>query len=144
MFCKNLTRKVNGGLKCTLTKKAITLDKCKECSHYQVKKQKAIIKKTQKQRNLEKSRFSILTDNLEYCYWCYKTNFSKVKRDDLHEIYGGRNRKRSILHGFVVPLCRKHHEDEAVKHTLKRLCQTVFEKNHTREEFIKIIGKSSL
>lgn len=56
----------------------------------------------------------------------------------------GKNRIRSMKNGFVVPLCRKDHEDEYIKNWLKKFCQITYEENHSREEFIKITGKSYL
>lgn len=94
--------------------------------------------KTNKLKNLEKKRFSLLTNDLEHCFICKKTPV------DIHEIYGGSNRKRSMIYGFCVPLCRKHHQDLETLKYLKEIMQKEYEKEHTREEFIKIIGKSCL
>ena len=105
-------------------------------------------KKSNKLRRLEQNRYSILTDDLEHCYWCYEQDESIVPKDDLHEIYGGSNRQRSMIHGFVIPLCRQHHRhvhnNKEAKEFLQRFCQITYEETHTREEFIKIIGKSYL
>ena len=60
--------------------------------------------KTYKLQKLEKNRFSILTNDMEHCFIC-KNPFI-----DIHEIYGGRNRKVSMQNGFCVPLCRERHE----------------------------------
>ena len=144
MYCKNLTKKMNGKLRCKIIKQEITLEYCEKCRNFQSRENKPIKKRTSKLQKLEKNRFSILTDDLEHCYWCYELDFSKVKRDDLHEIYGGRNRKISMQNGFVVPLCRKHHESEYIKNYLKKLCQTTYENNHTREEFMSLIGENYL
>ena len=100
-----------------------------------------IKKKSKKLAKLEKSRYSILTDDLEHCYIC-RFQGKKVLRDDLHEVYGAANRKRSILNGLVVPLCRKHHQNEEMLSELKVATQQKYEVNHTRDEFIKLIGKS--
>ena len=110
---------------CRLNKKEIALDKCKSCSKLKYKEIKAIKNKTNKQVKLENSRYSIITD-------------------DLHEIYGGSNRKRSIKNGLVVPLCRKCHENDEILKFLQRFMQLEYEETHTREEFIKLIGKSYL
>lgn len=74
-----------------------------------------------------------------------------------HHIFGGTaNRKQSEKYGLKVNLCLGHHRGnsqgnrEAV-HTnqennlkLKILGQQSFEKTHTREEFIRVFGKSYL
>ena len=100
-----------------------------------------IKKKSKKLARLEKNRFSIITKDLEHCYIC-RFQGKKVLRDDLHEVYGAANRKRSILNGLVVPLCRKHHQHEEILRELKVATQQKYEVNHTRDEFIKLIGKS--
>lgn len=64
------------------------------------------------------------------------------KRLDPHEVYGGSNRKRSIKHKFVKLICPKCHSNEVIINQLRIDTQKEFEKEHTREEFIKLIGKS--
>lgn len=99
-------------------------------------------KKTNKLINLEKNRKSILTDNLDYCYIC------NDYRTELHEIYGGSNRKVSMENNFVIPICSHCHryitDNPKMSETLKKNCQKEFEKEHTREDFLKIIGRSYL
>lgn len=63
-------------------------------------------------------------------------------RLDPHEVYGGRNRKRSIENNFIKMLCRQCHSNEEIIKQLRIDVQKEYEKEHTREEFIKIIGKS--
>ena len=98
--------------------------------------------KTSKLRNLEKNRYSILTNDFETCYLC------DDKADDCHEIYGGGNRKMSMVNGFCVPICREHHNIVQLNRQsnlyLKQICQRKYEETHTREEFIRLVGKSYL
>lgn len=98
--------------------------------------------KTTKLINLEKKRYSILTEDLTTCYLC------RQPKDDIHEIYGGANRKISMANGFCVPLCRHHHrqvtDDNEQNRKLKETCQRVYELNHTRSEFRNLIGRSYL
>lgn len=98
--------------------------------------------KSNKLRKLEKNRYSILTHNLDFCFIC------KNPSTDIHEIYGGSNRRNSMKNGFCIPLCRTCHQtltNEPKKALIyKFLCQEQFEKNHTRKEFIDIIGKNYL
>jgi hypothetical protein len=71
-----------------------------------------------------------------------------------HHIYFGlKNRKISDEHGFTVKLCAKHHNasnkgvhfNRVLDLNLKQVCQQEFEsQGHTREEFIKLIGKNYL
>lgn len=97
-------------------------------------------KKTAKLRKLEKNRYSILTKDLEHCWLCGKSPV------DIHEIYGGANRKISMANGFCIPLCRQHHEvatnESVMSMFLKELCQQAFEETHSREEFMSLIGKN--
>lgn len=93
---------------------------------------------------------SIIQDKKE-CWFC------KNNRVEEHHIYFGPNRKISERNGFKVWLCNLEHTGSLSGITeyavhfnrekdlqLKKLCQIKFEENHTREEFIKLIGKSYL
>lgn len=81
------------------------------------------------------------------CYICGSP------RTEVHHVYFGRNRKASDENGFIVRLCPEHHRGDYGVHGkhghqldmfFKRLGQIKFEKTHSREEFIKIIGRSYL
>ena len=61
-------------------------------------------KRTAKRRVLEENRFSVFTDDLEHCYFCKSSNVV------LHEIIYGSNRNNSMRWGYVLPVCRIHHE----------------------------------
>ncbi len=85
--------------------------------------------------------------NEKVCWVCGRTtNIHK------HHIYFGANRSISEKNGFTVYLCGHHHNlsNEGVHFNreldleLKRLCQTIYERTHTREEFMKLIGKNYL
>lgn len=96
-----------------------------------------IKKRSNKLAKIERQRDKDLTKSgiCEYC-----GNYSK--RLDPHEIYGGSNRKRSIKHKFVKLICPRCHSNEEIINQLRIDIQKEFEKKRTREEFIKIIGKS--
>lgn len=92
---------------------------------------------------------SILTEDMEHCYLCGR------EREAVHHIYHGTAlRKISDRHGFIVPLCANCHtmsttsvhlDKKHVKDTaLKKLCQNRFERDHSREEFMKIVGRNYL
>jgi hypothetical protein len=106
-----------------------------------VVRKKPIKKKSNKQKKLEDNRFSIFTNKFDECYYC-KRKIKENERLDLHEVYGGSNRTRSIKNGLVVPLCRICHSNEEIIEYLRIKLQKKFEKTHNREEFIKITGKS--
>ena len=73
---------------------------------------------------------------------------------DKHHIYFGGNRKISDKNGFWVWLRHDYHiadsphltphNDRLTDLYLKRKCQAKYEETHTRDEFMKIIGRSYL
>ena len=99
-------------------------------------------KKSNKLVRLERNRKSVFTNNLEYCYICGK------QKNHMHEIFEGSNRLNSMKYGYCLPLCfqchNKIHNDRELSLYYKRLSQQIFEKNHTREEFINIFRRSYL
>jgi len=103
------------------------------------KKSVEIEKKSSKLAKLERQRDKDITKS-GICEFCGK--FSK--RLDPHEVYGGSNRKRSIKYKFIKLICPECHSDENKIMQLRRDVQKQYEKAHTREEFIEIIGKSYL
>ena len=96
-----------------------------------------IKKKSNKLAKLERQRDKDIVKS-GICECCGQYS----KRLDPHEVYGGSNRKRSIKYKFVKLICPKCHSNEAKINQLRIDTQKEFEKEHTREEFIKIIGKS--
>ncbi len=145
MKCKDLlvrSKKYNKYLYCRKYKRKITFDNCKKCVDFKLNETYKIRNKSKKLVNAERKRFSILTNNLEVCYVCGK------KKDHIHEIYKGANRQVSIRNGFCVPLCNGCHartENEIdFLRSLQVECQKTYEKNHTREEFLKLIGRNFL
>ncbi len=99
----------------------------------------AIKKKSNKLAKLERQRDKdIVKEGI--CEFCGKYS----KRLDPHEIFGGSNRKRSIKNKFVKLLCRECHSNEKIINQLRIDTQKEYEKTHTRQEFIDLIGKSYL
>ncbi len=140
MICINLrkrSRKYKVIFYCKAKRKEITLDKCKECKYKEYKEVKKIKKKSKKLIKLEKERDKDIKKS-GVCEYCGK--FSR--RLDPHEVYGGSNRKRSIKHKFVKLICSECHENEKTIMKLRIDVQKEYEKTHTREEFISIVGKS--
>lgn len=71
------------------------------------------------------------------------------KKDDLHEIFGGRNRKNSIKYGFVLPLFRECHslnQNNPFFNDYWHKQEQIYWKEHigSREKIIKIFRKSYL
>lgn len=77
-------------------------------------------------------------------------------RNNLHThhcYYGVKNRKISDREGFIVRLCLLHHEGTDGVHgkngheldlRLKQECQKAYEEYHTRDDFVKLIGRNYL
>ena len=69
-----------------------------------------------------------------------------------HHIFGGTsNRKNSEKYGLVCYLCADHHRGPSGVHqfraldlAVKQRAQADFEETHTRDEFVRIFGKSWL
>lgn len=142
MICKHITKRSyqrKPYLYCRKLKKKITFDTCKKCSKIEPRQNKPINKKSKKLIKLERNRFSILTNDLKHCFTCKILRQREVPKDDLHEIYQGKNRIICIKNGFVSPICRECHENEEIKQWLKKYCQRIYEQNHTREDFKKLI-----
>jgi len=89
------------------------------------------------------------------CYLCMllDQNYRRYRNLHEHHIYGGlANRPISEAEGLKVYLCLHHHEfsEEAVHgnkeimELLRQEGQRAFERTHTREEFMKLIGKNYL
>lgn len=131
---------------CRKQKKEIQNEICSKCKFKEYAYYGKIKQKSNKLARLERKRGSILTNDLEICYLCPPGR--KKKATSIHEIFKGANRIQSIKNNFCVPLCddcHRHTEEVyEVLNYLQRECQKEFEKNHTREEFMKITGRNYL
>lgn len=168
-YCINLKKRKNKPY-CKLLNKEIKLSTCRECDNKEYKKstsdkkspatsgqmrknaqsltkeQQKKIKmhnKSKKLTKLEKNRKSVFTDNLDICYLCGK------KKNDLHEIFGGRNRLNSIKYNLVLPLCRECHSlnqnNPFFNDYWHKRGQEYFECNiGSRDEFIKVFRRNYL
>ena len=93
-------------------------------------------------------RFSILTDDLEHSY------LSGMPAECIHHCFEGYGRRHiSECEGFIVPLTNREHNmsnnavhfNKKLDRHFKQLCQSKWESmGHSREEFIKLIGRSYL
>ncbi len=144
MYCKYLKQKLNKKLYCNKLKNIKIL----ECSNYKYKEY--LIKsnltklknKTSKLIKLERNRYSILTNDLEHCFICGKP------KNDLHEIFFGRNRLNSIKYELILSLCRLDHEiihnDLKVREKYFILAQKKFNEVYPDLDFVEIFGKNYL
>ena len=92
-------------------------------------------------------RKSILTDDLEVSF------LSGCPAECIHHIYEGYGRRKiSEREGFIVPLTHEEHNmgrysvhfNKELDLMLKRLCQQKYEETHTREDFVRLIGRNYL
>ena len=106
--------------------------KAKEETKNYLKKTK-IRKKSKKLAKKEKNRYSILTNNLEKCFFCLN------KKEELHEIFRGRNRQKSIKYGLIIPICSECHKKITLKRdkNLENYAKKIFIKKYSKELFIK-------
>jgi len=88
-----------------------------------------------------------IIQNEKFCYVCGTT----YGLEEHHVIGGTANRKQSEKYGLKVWLCPEHHRGNSGVHfnkerdlEIKKLAQETFEREHTREEFRAIFGKSWL
>ena len=143
MYCKNLRIRQKKYIKfyyCFLFRQQITLDQCKKCLKMQPRVNEPINKKSNKQQKLEKSRYSILTNDLKHCYICGKP------KDSIHEIYKGSNRTISMKNGFCVPLCDNCHKrtetDIKFYRYLQKICREKYLESNTVQDFVKKVGRT--
>lgn len=173
-YCTNLKKKKNKPF-CKLINKEITFFCCQECNKKEYKKSTSdkksplasglsnnsqmrknaqslekippkkvkLHQKSNKLAKLERNRKSVFTEDLDYCYLCGK------KKNDLHEVFGGRNRINSIKYNFILPLCRECHSSNQNNpifndywHKQGQLYWEEF--IGSREDFIKVFRRNYL
>ena len=124
---------------CTKYKKEVSLF-CKKCNTIEYKEIKTIKKRTNKQAQAEKNRKSIFTNDLYHCIICGK------KRDNLHEVFFGRNRQLSIKYGLVIPLCiechQEIHKNKKLQDIWHKKGQDIFETYYPDLDFLKIFRRN--
>ena len=144
-YCKYLKQKLNKKIYCNKLKKEIKILECTNCK-YEEDLIKSNLTKLKKKRSklakLERNRYSILTNDLEHCFICGKP------KNDLHEIFFGRNRLNSIKYGLILPLCRLDHEimhnDLKVREKYFILAQKKFNEVYPDLDFVEIFGRNYL
>lgn len=105
--------------------------------------------KSNKLAKLERSRYSLFTDDLEHCYICKLREYIN-SADDMHELFRGRNRQNSMKWGLCIPICREHHNkvtnNTELETKWKKLGQQMWMEYYkgTIEEFIDIFGRNYL
>lgn len=96
---------------------------------------------------------SILQKKDGTCYLCRKLHGDyRVQGIHEHHVFDGPNRSISEAEGFKVYLCTDHHlygpqavhRNHEMMFLVQQDCQRAYEQNHTRQEFVELIGKNYL
>ena len=112
------------------------------CLEKEYKTPTKLKQKSNKQKQIESKRFSILQENKNKCYFCDK------RAVDTHELIKGRNRQNCIKWGLVVYLCRDCHrrteEDSEFYQETRKLAQKKWQEyyNKNEKDFIKEFRRS--
>ena len=98
-------------------------------------------KKSKDLSRLERNRYSVFYE-LDSCMNCGST-----RQLTKHEIFEGRNRKNSMIYGFVLPLCLECHrnlqENKEFNDHWKKKAQDYFEEHiGTHEDFMGIFRRN--
>lgn len=146
MKCINFrirTKKYEKYLYCIKKHKEIEFKDCRNCKDKNFKPVKELKKKSNKLKNLEAKRFSIITDNLKICYVCQKR-----KKDDFNEVFEGSNRQMSMKYGLVIPICRLCHTEydlnKELRQKYQKEAQKKFEEKYGRDLFMQEFKKNYL
>lgn len=143
MYLKIRSRKYQKYIYCKQKDKEINFYDCKSCKDKDFKKTKELKKKSNKLKNLEAKRFSIITNNLKICYVCQKR-----KKDDLNEVFEGSNRQMSMKYGLVIPVCRTCHTEydlnKELRQKYQREAQKIFEEKYGHDLFMQKFKKNYL
>lgn len=98
--------------------------------------------KSNKLAKLERNRTSLFTDNMTKCYFCSN------KKEHIHELFFGRNRRNSMIYGLTLPLCAKHHDimqnDKGMIDLYHKKGQILFNKTYPDLDFQKIFKRNYL
>ena len=129
---------------CTKNRKNVLKTCYMGCLDKEYKISKPLKQKSDKQKQIESKRFSILQQNKSKCYFCNK------KAVDPHELIKGRNRQNCIKWGLVVYLCRDCHrrteEDSAFYQETRKLAQKIWQEyyNKTEKDFLNEFRRNYL
>lgn len=122
---------------CKKTNKEIKMSDCKNCPYKEYKTNSSnsikLKTKTSKQSKLERERKSLFTDDLQHCIICGR------KREHIHEVFYGRNRKNSMIYKLCIPVCcdchRKMHSDTNLQEKYHKKGQALFNETYPDLDF---------
>lgn len=109
MYCKNLSKAVNGKLKCKIKKQIITLDKCKNCLDFILVRNKPIKKISNKRIFVKKEIYQEVFKRDKGK--CVMLNYECKGKIELHHVRYRSERKDLINEpNNCVCLCTFHHQ----------------------------------
>ena len=154
MDCKNLKRRIKKSIPymyCSIKKKIINYEDCKNCSYKEYKQYKTMKSRTNKQAKREKERFSIIYPDLTKCCVCglktgdYDDRIKMYTRIEKNEVYSGSYRQISINLGMITPFCiychKEFHSDVIMNLKYKVMFQKKYMRTHSLDEFIDTFGQ---
>lgn len=131
-------------LECKIDKTRTPFKDCVGCPYKEYKSNSSNLtnlkSRTSKQAKLERNRTSLFTDDLDHCIICGK------KKDHLHEVFFGSNRKKSMMYGMILPLCfechKRMHSNIQLQREYKKRGQVLFEKAYSDLKFEDVFRKN--
>lgn len=106
MYCKNLSKKVNGKIKCKIKKQVITLDKCKNCLEFDFKRNKPIKKVSNKRIIVTEETYNkVFKRDKEKCRLCG----TSLNLHLHHIVYRSENKNLINEPTNCIMLCAKCH-----------------------------------
>lgn len=110
MYCKNLSKKLNGKLRCKLSKQQIILDQCKKCPNFHSQKNEDI-KKTSSKRIFvsEETYDNVFVRDKGNCRLRDSTCFGKLELH--HIVYRSEDKSKINDVDNCIMLCTKHHRE---------------------------------
>jgi 2-polyprenyl-3-methyl-5-hydroxy-6-metoxy-1,4-benzoquinol methylase len=129
MYCKYLSKKVNGGFKCKKYKQGIiSLDVCKNCLDFIFAKNKPIKKISKKRITVSKETYNkVLKRDKEKCRLLDGTCQGGLELH--HIIYRSENKKLIDEADNCIMLCTKHHKQvHSNKHYWQPILKNIIKK----------------
>ena len=106
-----------------------------------------------RKKRTKKHMKSILQVKDGSCYLCRRLMGDASKKPvQEHHVFGGPRRSISEAEGLKVYLCQEHHiygryaahSNESISRILKQDAQEAWERQHSREEWMELMGKNYL
>lgn len=98
----------------------------------------------------QRHKESILQKKDGHCYLCMMGGDFGIRWTEEHHIFGGPRRRISEAEGLKVYLCPEHHRtgpaavhrNAETRKKLQEIAQAQWEKDHSREEWMRMMGKN--